>query len=91
MMSFSFWLASLPLWLYGLLIIGASVTVAAGHLYVRKVVGFEKLIVNNEVAGFKYATLGVVYAVLLAFVVFTVWEEFRDAETSRYARSGCGP
>jgi Protein of unknown function (DUF4239) len=79
--SLSFWLAALPLWLYGLLIIGVSVTAAAGHFYVRKTVRFEKLVVNNEVAGFKYATLSVIYAVLLAFVVFTVWEEFRDAET----------
>jgi hypothetical protein len=87
-MRLSFWLAALPLWLYGLLIIGVSVTAAAGHLYVRKTVGFEKLVVNNEVAGFKYATLGGIYAVLLAFVVVTVWEEFRDAETQVMHEAG---
>src|SRR5437867_9771379 len=31
---------------------------------------------NNEVAGFFIAVLGVIYAVLLAFVVVTVWEQF---------------
>jgi hypothetical protein len=34
---------------------------------------------NNEVAGFFLAVLGVIYAVLLAFVVLTVWEDFEDA------------
>jgi hypothetical protein len=34
---------------------------------------------NNEVAGFFLAVLGVVYAVLLAFVVLAVWEQFEDA------------
>jgi hypothetical protein len=33
---------------------------------------------NNEVAGFFLAVLGVIYAVLLAFVVVAAWEDFRD-------------
>ena len=37
--------------------------------------GIERLIVNHEVAGFKYAVVSVAYAVLLAFVVFGVWSE----------------
>jgi uncharacterized membrane protein YraQ (UPF0718 family) len=31
------------------------------------------------VAGFIYAALGVIYAVLLALVVITVWEEYQAA------------
>src|SRR6266581_8673385 len=34
---------------------------------------------NNEVAGFFIAVLGVIYAVLLAFVVVTVWQTFDSA------------
>lgn len=34
---------------------------------------------NNEVAGFLLAVLGVMYGVLLAFVVIAVWEDFEDA------------
>jgi hypothetical protein len=35
---------------------------------------------HNDVAGFIYAVLGVVYAVLLALVVIAVWEEFDAAK-----------
>jgi hypothetical protein len=34
---------------------------------------------HNDVAGFIYAALGVIYAVLLALVVIAVWEEYRAA------------
>ena len=34
---------------------------------------------HNDVAGFIYAALGVIYAVLLALVVIAVWEEFQAA------------
>jgi uncharacterized membrane protein YgaE (UPF0421/DUF939 family) len=34
---------------------------------------------HNDVAGFIYAVLGVAYAVLLAFVVIAVWEEYERA------------
>jgi hypothetical protein len=49
---------------------------------VRKVAGLSRLEVNNEVAGFKYAVLGVIYAVLLGFAVIVVWENFRDGSTA---------
>jgi predicted negative regulator of RcsB-dependent stress response len=29
--------------------------------------------------GFVYATIGVIYGVILGFVVITVWQEFEDA------------
>jgi hypothetical protein len=34
---------------------------------------------HNDVAGFIYAALGVIYAVILALVVIAVWEEYRAA------------
>jgi len=34
---------------------------------------------HNDVAGFIYAALGVIYAVLLALVVISVWEEYQTA------------
>jgi hypothetical protein len=34
---------------------------------------------QNDVAGFIYAVLGVVYAMLLALVVIAVWEDFGSA------------
>ena len=35
---------------------------------------------HNDVAGFIYAVVGVTYAVLLAFVVVAVWEEYERAK-----------
>ncbi len=45
-------------------------------------VGVAKLARNNEIAGFKFATVGVIYAVLLAFTVIVVWEKFNDAQSA---------
>ena len=37
---------------------------------------------HNDVAGFIYAVLGVVYAVLLGFVTIVVWEDFEGARNT---------
>ena len=67
-------------WLCALLV-GLAVAVAVGGLLaVRRVLPAMRLREHNEVAGFIYAVLGVIYAVLLPFVLVVVWEEFRDAE-----------
>ncbi len=79
----SLFLSSLPLWLSALLIVVVpSVAAMCVTLLVRRAVALENLAANNEVAGFKFAVLGVVYAVLLGFAVIVVWEKFRDAETA---------
>jgi len=51
-------------------------------LLCRSRLGADRLALNNEVAGFKFAVIGVFYAVLLAFVVVAVWENYRDTETA---------
>jgi hypothetical protein len=51
-----------------------------GPALVRRFVALERLTTNNEIAGFKFATVGVLYAVLLAFVIIVVWEKFTNAE-----------
>jgi sterol desaturase/sphingolipid hydroxylase (fatty acid hydroxylase superfamily) len=50
-------------------------------MLVRKKVSHAILEKNNDVAGFIYAVVGVIYAVLLAFVVIVVWELYREADT----------
>jgi hypothetical protein len=37
---------------------------------------------QNNVAGFIYAVLGLAYAVLLAFVVIAVWQDYNTAQTN---------
>ena len=74
-------LTSLPLWLSALILIGPATALAmAGPFVVRRFVELSRLRTNNDVAGFKFATVGVLYAVLLAFVVVVVWEQFNEAD-----------
>lgn len=49
---------------------------------VRHLVSHEQLKPHNEVSGFVYAAIGVVYAVVLGFAVISVWEEYREAESN---------
>jgi hypothetical protein len=52
-----------------------------GPAIVRRYVPLDRLSANNEVAGFKFATVGVIYAVLLAFAILVVWERFNKADS----------
>src|SRR5262245_27092798 len=82
-------LAGLPLWLSGLLIVGLPTGLAMlGPIIVRRYVTLEKLAKNNEVAGFQLAVVGVLYAVLLAFAIIVVWERFSDAEDNVAIEAG---
>ncbi len=77
------YLSDMPLWLSVFLVVVLPTLAAmAGPVLVRKWFGLEKLVVNNEVAGFKFAVVGVIYAVVLGFAVVVVWEKFRDAEAA---------
>lgn len=74
-------MSNLDTWFWSILLIGALPALAvAGALLVRRAVGPEVLERHNEVAGFIYAVIGVVYAVLLGFTAIIVWEQFRHAQ-----------
>ena len=67
------YLSDMPIWLSVLLIVVLPTLVAmTGPLLVRRWLGLEKLIINNEVAGFKFTVVGVIYAVVLGFAVVVV-------------------
>ncbi len=85
----SLFLSGCPLWLTAILLIILPTAAATGALIViRGHVGLERLTTNNEVAGFKFAVVGVIYAVLLAFAVIVVWERFTDAEVAVVEEAG---
>jgi hypothetical protein len=76
-----FFLSTQPLWISGPIVVGLGTVLSMfGPVLVRRYVNLQRLTANNEIAGFKYATIGVLYAVLLAFAVIVVWERFSDAE-----------
>ncbi len=79
---------SLQVWVLFILLLVLTALAMSGPLLIRRRIAFQKLRTNNEVAGFKFATIGVLYAVLLAFVVIIVWERFHDAEKALVAESG---
>jgi hypothetical protein len=65
---------------YGVLVVGGVCLLAlAGFELVRRLVPAASRQKHNDVAGFIYAALGVIYAVLLALVVIAVWEEYGAA------------
>ncbi|MBV9720256.1 MAG: DUF4239 domain-containing protein [Candidatus Eremiobacteraeota bacterium] len=79
------WLESLPTIDSGVVIVGGFVALALliGYL-VSKFTSREIRTAHNDRAGFILAVIGVVYAVLLAFVAIGVWERFEQAEDRSY-------
>jgi hypothetical protein len=67
----------------GLVIVILSILLSIAGMYlVRRRIPFARLKGNNEVAGFIYSMIGIVYAVLLGFIVIVVWEKYSDTENS---------
>jgi len=82
-------LATLPLWPSFLLVVVLPTALAVGGtVVVRRRTRLARLTQNNEVAGFKFAVVGVIYAVLLAFAVFVVWEQLSAAESDVVREAG---
>jgi hypothetical protein len=74
-------LTSLPTPLFGLLIVALYVALSVAGLFViRKYWPLHHTFKShNDVAGAIFATLGVIYAVLLAFLVVVTWQSFDEA------------
>jgi Protein of unknown function (DUF4239) len=70
-----------PIWILGvLLIVGLPAAAVGTQLGIRRTWPHLVEGEQNDVAGFVIAVVGVIYAVLLAFVVIVTWENFSDAE-----------
>ncbi len=68
---------------YGVLIVcGACLAAVIGLALVQRLVPVAIRKEHNDVAGFIYAVLGVIYAVLLALMVIAVWEDFGRARVT---------
>jgi hypothetical protein len=85
----SLFLSGLPLWIAViLLVVLPTIAAMGGQALMRRQIGFERLASNNEIAGIKFATVGGIYGVLLAFAVVVVWGKFSDAETAVLQEAG---
>jgi amino acid transporter len=67
----------------GFLVVGLSILVAhIGLRVVRRLVPLSVLETHHEVAGFIIGVLGAIYAVLLAFVVVIMWDQYGEARAN---------
>jgi hypothetical protein len=74
--------ASLPVYVGGpLFVLGFVAIAVGGSLLAHRIFPKGVLEEHNDIAGFMFAVVGVVYAVLLAFLAIAVWERFDAAET----------
>ncbi len=73
---------------YSVLIVLVAMLVAVGGLIVvQRLVPSTLRQQHNDVAGFIYAVVGIVYAVLLALVVIAVWEEHETAKETVHSEA----
>ncbi|KAF0160026.1 MAG: hypothetical protein FD159_200 [Syntrophaceae bacterium] len=74
-------LLNIPTVILGIIIVFLYVIVSIIGLYiVRAFHPPQKFKLHNDVAGFIFATLGVIYAVMLAFLVIATWQNYDEAE-----------
>lgn len=74
------WFYDSPIWLVELAAIIIAAGVAIGmHSLVQRAIPYTRLVKHNDVAGFLFSMVGVIYAVVLGFVVIVVWEKFDAA------------
>jgi hypothetical protein len=75
------WIYSVPTWLSGSIIMFGAVALALLALICfHQFVPSELRRAHNDVAGFILAIVGVIYAVLLAFIAVSTWENFNKAQ-----------
>ncbi len=68
-------------------VVPAAVAVAL-HTLVRRKVPPERLAKEHDVAGYLIAVVGVLYSVVLGFLVGTVWTQFASAQQTADAEAG---
>lgn len=82
-------LVHLNLWLLGsILVVGLPLVTVALQAAVRRLSPGIVEGQHNDVAGFLIAVVGVVYAVILAFIVIVTWEGYRDARSTVHREAG---
>jgi hypothetical protein len=79
----------LPDWfvLLAFIVVPAAAAVVA-HFFVRRLVTPESLLESQHVMGFLVSIVGVLYAVVLGFVVVTVWSSFDSIQRTADEEAG---
>ena len=83
-------LIHVPTFLLGFIIISFYVfSTIIGLIIIRKIYPYNRCKNHNDIAGFIFATLGVIYAVILAFTVVVTWEQFDKADDITGREANC--
>ena len=84
------WVEQFPLLPSAIIVVGSIVLISIffGQLSLRLVKNREVFREHNDLAGFIFAVIGVIYAVLLAFIAIGVWERFTTAQARTYDEAG---
>jgi len=69
-------------------VVGSILLSLAGLAVVRRLVPCEALVDHTAVAGAVYATIAVVYGVILGQLVVAAWDDFEDARGAEIAEAG---
>jgi len=76
-------LLNIPTWVIATVMLAVAVgTAVGGVLLVRRMVDIRKFKEHHDIAGPIFSTIGVIYAVMLAFVLVIVWQDFDKAQNN---------
>jgi hypothetical protein len=76
-------LLNIPTWAIAAVMLSIAVgTAVGGVLLVRHLVDIRKFKEHHDIAGPIFSTIGVIYAVMLAFVLVIVWQDFDKAQNN---------
>jgi hypothetical protein len=83
-------LIHVPTFLLGFIIVFFYVFFTiVSFVLIRKFYPYERCKDHNDIAGFIFATIGVIYAVILAFTVVVTWEQFDKADEITSKEANC--
>lgn len=68
-------------------VVGTSLLIAALIVAMERLIPHHVRAEHNDVAGFVYAVLGVLYAVVLGFVVVNEWESMGEADRNTFTEA----
>ncbi|MEI6185985.1 MAG: hypothetical protein WCP43_02145 [Dehalococcoidia bacterium] len=81
-------LLNIPTWVIAAVMLAIAVgTAVGGVLLVRHLVDIRKFKEHHDIAGPIFSTIGVIYAVMLAFVLVIVWQDFDKAQNNTVAEA----